>query len=186
MTTTLNSKLSSAELCRSNGWGRGTILVGDEGRGPEQITITAVGYDEILAVEHADPGSHFYGEGPWCLHNRDWRETRPVTPTKATHWSASLDPEEWTDDPSELPEDAARELIESRDDDRGSDIRDDLSRSGSPVEVTVHGYVNTDYLDATDEDDDSDASYIGRDWFVPTGETVTVVCEINYHVKETK
>lgn len=77
MTPTLHSRLSSAELCRANGWMRGTVLEGNEGYGAERIQITAVGDQSILAVKvEAKPG-HLSAEGSWCLSCRDWREVRP-------------------------------------------------------------------------------------------------------------
>jgi hypothetical protein len=71
---TLNSRLSSAELCRLNGWGPGTRLVGDEGCGPTVIEITAVGQVSILArmISHkGEPADGF--ESLWGLDNRDWQ-----------------------------------------------------------------------------------------------------------------
>lgn len=67
---TLNSKLSSAELCRRNGWTIGTRLVGDEGYGPDMITITAIGERHILARSDYQLMNH---ETIWTLHCRDWR-----------------------------------------------------------------------------------------------------------------
>jgi hypothetical protein len=40
--------MTSAELCRKNGWGPGTRLVGHEGFGDTVIEITAVGEAGIL------------------------------------------------------------------------------------------------------------------------------------------
>jgi hypothetical protein len=67
---TLRSEMESADLCRANGWGPGTILEGDEGRGPERIRITAVGEQVILAT---GLGKHDR-EGHWTLKMRDWRK----------------------------------------------------------------------------------------------------------------
>ena len=104
---------------------------------------------------------------------------------KSTHWSAHTDPADWADNPALSPEDAAREMIESHDDDRASDIRDDLVRGGRPVKITVHGYVET--TDIIAEDADKFDGYIdGGAWFRPTGETVTVVCAITYFVEGIK
>ena len=60
---------SAADWCRLNGWGVGTILEGDEGRGPERIVITAVGDESILAklVDGRD------GDRSWVLWCRDWK-----------------------------------------------------------------------------------------------------------------
>lgn len=77
MSATLNSTLSSADLCRANGWAAGTILEGDEGYGPERIRITAIGENEILAVRADDKPGHFRGENSWCLRCREWREVKP-------------------------------------------------------------------------------------------------------------
>ena len=64
-----------ADKCRKNGWGPGTILVGDEGYGPTVIKITAVGEDGVLAREISHNGiegdSH---EGHWTLQCRKWRK----------------------------------------------------------------------------------------------------------------
>lgn len=66
---TLNSKFTDAELCRRNGWGAGTYLVGDEGYGPTTIEITAVGERCILARTVAPRRA---SETTWTLRNRDW------------------------------------------------------------------------------------------------------------------
>lgn len=60
---------SAADWCKLNGWGVGTILEGDEGRGPERIVITAVGEESILAelVGGRD------GDRSWVLWCRDWK-----------------------------------------------------------------------------------------------------------------
>ena len=72
---TLHSKLTSAELCRRNGWTVGTHLTGDEGYGPTTIVITAIGKRNIVA-RSLDPivGSR---EGGWVLWCREWSETDP-------------------------------------------------------------------------------------------------------------
>jgi hypothetical protein len=70
---TLDSRLSSAELCRANGWGPGTRLVGDEGYGPTVIEITAIGSDDILAKMISHNGEPCNGvENKWGLEHRDW------------------------------------------------------------------------------------------------------------------
>ena len=90
---------------------------------------------------------------------------------KATHWSANLDPEDWTDNPASSPEDAAREWIEDGNGDDADSDRDDILHGAlHRSEVDVHGFTHTDT----------------PDWYLPTGETVTVVCEIDYYVKGTK
>lgn len=72
--STLNSRLSSAELCRLNGWGPGTRLVGDEGYGPTVIEITAIGKCSILAKMISHNGeSQEIVENCWGLDCRDWK-----------------------------------------------------------------------------------------------------------------
>lgn len=66
---THNSILSDAELCRRNGWGVGTRLVGDDGYNPTTITITAIGQDSILASDNNYPL-----EASWTLKCREWEE----------------------------------------------------------------------------------------------------------------
>lgn len=74
----MSKRFSSAELCRKNGWKRGTVLEGTEsGDGwsnTTRIRITAVGDEEVLAVELRKGGC----EGPWTLGYRDWHEVAPV------------------------------------------------------------------------------------------------------------
>lgn len=65
---TLRSSLASAELCRLNGWGPGTVLEGKEGSEVTRITITAVGRQGILAQATGQR------ETSWTLSCRDWRE----------------------------------------------------------------------------------------------------------------
>ena len=69
--------MNSAEKCRSNGWGPGTRLVGDEGHGPTVIEITAVGREGILAgcISQAGEPSDFR-ESSWALDYRDWKEVQ--------------------------------------------------------------------------------------------------------------
>lgn len=74
MVETKDSKLPSAEICRRNGWGPGTKLVGDEGYGPTIIEITAVGSEAILArpiSQNEVPYSDY--ENIWHLDNREWK-----------------------------------------------------------------------------------------------------------------
>lgn len=68
--------MTSAELCRRNGWGPGTRLVGDEGYGPDVIEITAIGESKILAVAISRNGRPSFprSEAAWTLTLRDWRE----------------------------------------------------------------------------------------------------------------
>lgn len=75
---TLNSNLSSAEICRRNGWGPGTILSGNEGHGDTDLLITAVGTFWVLAVtiRHADETFDHNEECLWKLTMRDWKKIR--------------------------------------------------------------------------------------------------------------
>ena len=74
MTPTLNSKLSSVELCRLNGWKVGTRLGGTEyytgGSNYCVIEITYLGDDAMLAKCL----THKTSEGKWLLQMRDWKE----------------------------------------------------------------------------------------------------------------
>lgn len=103
---------------------------------------------------------------------------------KSTHWSHSDNPEDWTDEPAATPEEAARQLIEHEDYDLACDIRDDLLRGGSPIEITVHGYYETDAL-IPDGDDCFDGYEPGCSYFMPTGEEVTIMAEVTYRKKPT-
>jgi hypothetical protein len=74
---TLNSRMSSAELCRRNGWGRGTVLAAErspkQGPGPAiVIVITGVGDKSVLAADR-DSGE----EQIWNLTTRAWRLALP-------------------------------------------------------------------------------------------------------------
>ena len=67
--TTLNDWREPALICCERGWTVGTILVGDEGYGPEEIVITAIGECEVLARVVNRPRT----EASWCLSHRDWK-----------------------------------------------------------------------------------------------------------------
>ena len=69
---------TDAETCRLNGWTVGTVLVGDEGYGPEKIQITAIGEKEILAkrIENRHGVVVDGHEGIWVLWCRDWKVCR--------------------------------------------------------------------------------------------------------------
>lgn len=67
---TLNSELSSAELCRRNGWRKGTVLMGREGRKVATIKITAVGNEQVLAFQVGDYPDF---ESLWDLTCRNWK-----------------------------------------------------------------------------------------------------------------
>lgn len=64
-----------ADTCRENGWIVGTRLVGDEGRGPETIEITAIGESRILAKRVLPTEGR---ETTWTLDVRDWHEVYPL------------------------------------------------------------------------------------------------------------
>lgn len=73
---TLNEHgLSAAAICRANGWEPGQHLVGDEGYGPTIIRITAIGAEQILAVQVSHNGrlSGRGWENSWVLWCRDWQ-----------------------------------------------------------------------------------------------------------------
>jgi hypothetical protein len=74
--------MTDADKCRANGWGPGTLLVGDEGYGPTIIELTAVGERAILAreISHNGVPSIWKQESLWTLSCRDWRAARPTAP----------------------------------------------------------------------------------------------------------
>lgn len=77
-----NTGPSAAETCRANGWGIGTVLEGDEGHGPTQIVLTAIGEDSILARPISHNGKPSRGrEGLWTLALRDWKRVDPLGAT---------------------------------------------------------------------------------------------------------
>ncbi len=70
---TKGSPLSTAELCRINGWKPGTILAGDEGYGVTEIVITAIGAHKILAKRLRHNGIQMdQKESVWGLECREW------------------------------------------------------------------------------------------------------------------
>lgn len=86
MIPTLNNhKMSPAAICRANGWGVGTRLVGDEGHGPEVIEISAMGREAIMAFSislHGEPADTWSRESSWVLSCRDWK---PVSSEDTTN-----------------------------------------------------------------------------------------------------
>ena len=64
--------MNAADSCRKNGWTVGTVIQGDEGLGPEQIVITAIGQRSILAKETNDTTG--VTESEWDLSFRDWEK----------------------------------------------------------------------------------------------------------------
>jgi len=80
MISTLNSALSSAELCRQNNWQVGTQLIGaDEGYGSTVIQITAIGEKKIFVktISHNGVSPPYSGykdhETSWFLAHREWK-----------------------------------------------------------------------------------------------------------------
>lgn len=67
---------TDAETCKLNGWTVGTILVGDEGFGPEEIVITGIGETGIFARRIKDQRGNLVpsSEMVWTLFCREWRE----------------------------------------------------------------------------------------------------------------
>lgn len=75
LTTTLGDTHYAADICRARGWTAGTLLVGDEGYGPEVIRITAVGEQIVLARTVSRNGKGVKSnEDSWCFACRDWKE----------------------------------------------------------------------------------------------------------------
>ncbi len=79
---TLGSLLTSASLCRLNGWKPGTVLQGDSpvtpGAIPGRIRITAIGEDHILArAVGTGVEDEVIHEIQWPLQRRDWRRVKP-------------------------------------------------------------------------------------------------------------
>lgn len=68
--------MNSADKCRKNGWGAGTLLVGDDGYGPTIIRVTAVGEEGILVrcLSHNGKTDCSHHEGIWTLDYRDWKK----------------------------------------------------------------------------------------------------------------
>jgi hypothetical protein len=66
---------TAASTCALNGWTVGTVLVGDEGYGPEKIVITAIGEEHILARQIVDWRGDVVRstERLWVLH-RNWKK----------------------------------------------------------------------------------------------------------------
>ena len=62
--------------CKRNGWTVGTRLIGDEGYGPTVIELTAIGREQILAIEISHKGklSEDARESNWTLTERDWQK----------------------------------------------------------------------------------------------------------------
>jgi hypothetical protein len=72
---------SDADVCRANGWGPGTRLVGDEGYGPTVIEIRYVGERVIVAKAISHDGEPMdVRESVWTLSCRDWRVVDSAPP----------------------------------------------------------------------------------------------------------
>jgi len=71
-TRELSKSLSDAQVVRRKRWHVGTRIVGDEGYGPTEIEITAIGHQSVLArrVE----GDHLGYEATWTFSCRDWQK----------------------------------------------------------------------------------------------------------------
>ncbi|SKM17401.1 Uncharacterised protein [Mycobacteroides abscessus subsp. massiliense] len=68
--------MNDADLARSNGWGVGTRLAGNEGRNETVIEITAVGESKVLAKTVSHNGKPYIGrESVWTFAFRDWQTT---------------------------------------------------------------------------------------------------------------
>lgn len=74
MESTLKNPLSPAEICRRNGWGPGTRLIGEDDYDTCTIEITAIGIEKILA-RCIEP--HGGGETGWSLDSREWKKVEP-------------------------------------------------------------------------------------------------------------
>lgn len=68
---TKDSELSDADICRRNGWKRGTVISGRENGKYLRLKITAIGRHEILAVDADDEEPGF--ETMADLTGRNWR-----------------------------------------------------------------------------------------------------------------
>ena len=97
---------------------------------------------------------------------------------RATHWTHEDNPEDWTDNPADTPEEAAARVIENDNDD-GWEARNELTSDGRTT-ITLHGYRETDEL--LDENRAFDGYEPGQTYFAPTGETIKVKASIAYEV----
>ena len=77
--TTLNSELSSADLCRANGWKVGRVLQGTDGQGKTcDILIVVVGEDEVIARCLTCKRKH--NSDVWDLTFREWKAVEDLAP----------------------------------------------------------------------------------------------------------
>lgn len=66
---------NAADICRRNGWIEGDVLEGDEGYGPTQIRITAIGEETVLARGISHKGKPMREpEQCWGLSGRKWKK----------------------------------------------------------------------------------------------------------------
>lgn len=79
---TLNCR-NDADVCRANGWGPGTRLIGCEYRNIDVIEITAIGRNDILAVHVMHDGVAVDDDRfeNWTLSCREWNEFPAAQPT---------------------------------------------------------------------------------------------------------
>lgn len=68
--------MNDYELCKANGWGPGTRLIGDQGYGPTTIELTYISPQIVVAITHAVAGKHLPvpRERTWSLQSRNWVE----------------------------------------------------------------------------------------------------------------
>lgn len=69
--------MNSAQMCRANGWGPGTLIAGDEGYGETVLRITAVGESMVLA-RMVQTGRQDW-EADWDLTEADWEADWDLT-----------------------------------------------------------------------------------------------------------
>lgn len=67
---TLHSGEEPADAARRKGWKVGDVVEGDEGYGPERLTITAIGEDNLLVRSNSER------EHLLTLNYRCWRKVR--------------------------------------------------------------------------------------------------------------
>lgn len=80
---------SEAAQCRRKGWLPGTVLIGDEGHGPERIVITALSLHAVIAMSERA----MHHDGLWTLTARRWRKIGEIDITKP------LEEWVWPEDP---------------------------------------------------------------------------------------
>lgn len=79
---------NSADVARANGWGPGTVIVGDEGYGLDAIRIDYLGQSTVLSTHLAKQRDGYERAVPewrpgwgtelaWTLSHREWRLATP-------------------------------------------------------------------------------------------------------------